>query len=165
MTLEIVTIPNEILTRPAEPFVFSDSGYVEDNYNLETAMIATATANNLYGLAAPQVGLSFQMFVVDMNQGKGKKNFVAFYNPVIKPVKTGNEKVDFSLSEEFCASVPKVGCVVKRWNKIIVTAQDAKGKEFTVEASGKLARIIQHEADHCAGILITSKAKQKRIVR
>lgn len=164
--LNILVAPNEILTKVAEPVTFENPAAIEDNQLLAKAMIETAAGNNLYGLAAPQIAISVRMFVVDMSAGKGKeRNFKAFYNPTIKGLKTGNPKVDRSLSEEFCASLPNVGCVVERWTRIKVTAFDATGAEFTTEASGMLARIIQHENSHIDGKLITDMAKQKRIIR
>lgn len=99
------------------------------------------------GLAAPQVGVSLRMFVADAGDGP-----MVFVNPVL--VEGRGSQVD----SEGCLSIPGVYGYVERYESVVVTAEDAKGKPRRVEASGLLARVIQHEMDHLDGILFTDKA-------
>lgn len=96
------------------------------------------------GLAAPQVGLSVRLFVIDV--GDGLREFI---NPQI--TERWGRKIKM---EEGCLSVPGVGVVVKRPDRIRVRARDAKGGLFTEEFEGLAARAIQHENDHLNGKLI-----------
>jgi peptide deformylase len=102
------------------------------------------------GLAAPQVGVSKRLVMVDVGDGQGLQVFI---NPKII-------KKEGELEEglEGCLSVPGIYGDVKRQLKITVKAINRKGKGITVEASAFRARAIQHEIDHLDGILFTDKA-------
>jgi len=108
------------------------------------AMAETMYASSGIGLAAPQVGISLRMLVIDA--GDGLREFV---NPHIISRSSAKSKM-----EEGCLSVPGVGVVVSRPARIKVKAQNAKGELFTEEFDGLAARAIQHEADHLSGKLI-----------
>jgi len=110
-------------------------------------MEETMYAADGVGLAAPQVGVSLRMFVADAGEGP-----MAFVNPVLV------EGRGSSVDSEGCLSIPGVYGYVDRFETVVVTAADAKGKERKVEASGLLARVIQHEMDHLDGILFIDKA-------
>jgi peptide deformylase len=110
------------------------------------------------GLAAPQVGVMQRLFVT---LGKDDEPRV-FINPSI--IATDQELIDF---EEGCLSIPGVYADVKRPLAVSVQAWNEKGKPFTLEADGLLARIIQHELDHLNGMLFIdhlSELKRKRVV-
>lgn len=96
------------------------------------------------GLAAPQVGLSIRLFIIDV--GDGLREFI---DPQIT-IKPGK----ITKMEEGCLSVPGVGVVVKRPQRIRVRAQNAEGGFFAEEFEGLAARAIQHENDHLNGKLI-----------
>ena len=96
------------------------------------------------GLAAPQAGLSVRLFIIDV--GNGLREFI---NPQIT-LKPGKR----TKMEEGCLSVPGVGVVVKRPQRVRVRAQDAEGEFFVDEFEGLAARAIQHENDHLNGKLI-----------
>jgi len=107
------------------------------------------------GLAAPQVGVSKRLVMIDTDDGQGLQVFV---NPKI--LKTEGEPEEGS---EGCLSVPGIfGDVRRPLKKITVKAINRKGKGITVEASGFRARAIQHEIDHLDGILFTDKASNLR---
>ena len=98
------------------------------------------------GLAAPQVGESTRVFVVDVEDEVGRTK-QAFVNPVI------TKREGTMNGEEGCLSIPGYREDVKRWAAIEVQATDENGHPFTLEAEGLLARAIQHELDHLDGIL------------
>lgn len=111
------------------------------------------------GLAAPQVGVNWRFFIVEVEEGKP----YVFINPEI--VKTSG---DVFSAEEGCLSLPGLYTQVKRYTSIIIQAEDRYRKRFTLEASGLLSRCIQHENDHLNGILhidsIDNELEKQRIV-
>ena len=113
-------------------------------------MFDTMYDANGVGLAAPQVGILKQIFVVDIGDGK---QYVAI-NPEIT---VAGEEVQ--TGEEGCLSVPGKEGVVTRPMHIKVKALDQNMKEYTLDASGFLARAFSHENDHLQGILYTEKVE------
>ena|SRR3989344_727382 len=146
MILKIITIPDPILTQKTDPVKKID----RDIFKLVQDMIETCRAANGIGLAAPQVGLSLRLCVINLEH-LGLDPF-ALINPKI--VTKSWKKIEM---EEGCLSIPGVFGIVKRPEKITVKAINLAGKENIVKADGLLARVIQHEVDHLDGILITSK--------
>jgi peptide deformylase len=116
-------------------------------------MAETMYASNGIGLAAPQVGVSKRVIVVDAGEGL---------------IKVANPKIVKSegLVEgtEGCLSLPMMFGEVDRAQKVIVKGLDEKGEPFKVEAEGMLARVFQHEIDHLDGILFIDKARNIREV-
>ncbi len=96
------------------------------------------------GLAAPQVGIQSRFFVA-MADDEVRRVFV---NPQI--ISTSAERGDY---DEGCLSLPGFNEKINRPLKVTVQALDERGKPFTLEADGLLARIIQHENDHLDGVL------------
>jgi peptide deformylase len=143
--LDIVTYGNEILTRKAEPVKEIDGAIRELGAN----MLETLSGKGV-GLAAPQVGLPLRVFVTDV-EGDKKRVFI---NPEI--LLTSQEQVTF---EEGCLSLPKLYVDVVRPELIKIQAWNEKGRPFTLEVGGFLARVIQHEYDHLEGILFVDRLK------
>lgn len=110
---------------------------------IEEMFQAMASANGV-GLAAPQVGIAKRFFVIIAEDDVRR----VFINPQI--IKTSEEMEDY---DEGCLSIPGVTEKIRRASKITVQAANEKGRHFTLEADGLLARIIQHENDHLDGIL------------
>jgi peptide deformylase len=156
LNMKILTVPNKILTTKAED-VKDFSGMAE----LTQAMIQTALEDGgLIGLAANQVGILQRVFVMDIGQDNTETpEFRVFINPKTK-VNQAKGKI---WGWEGCGSIPGIECLVERWKEITITAQDVNGEEFTMNLSGRLARVALHEIDHLSGILITSKARQRRV--
>lgn len=105
------------------------------------------------GLAAPQVGKSWRIFVVDpywYREGHGKDPKV-FINPVLKNF-SGEE-----VGEEGCLSVPGIYGKVPRAEKIVIEGLDENFQKVSIEATGFFARSLQHEFDHLEGILFIDK--------
>lgn len=144
--LKIVTTPNPILTQPTSPIAEID----EEILKLAEEMFAACRKANGIGLAAPQIGLSLRLCIIDLEH-LGLPPF-AMVNPKI--VKKSFKKIEM---EEGCLSIPGVYGMVKRPVKIKVRALNLHGEKHTFEADGMLARVIQHEVDHLDGILFTSK--------
>ncbi|HZH31774.1 MAG TPA: peptide deformylase [Pyrinomonadaceae bacterium] len=109
-------------------------------------MFETMYAEEGVGLAAPQVGLSLRLFVMDC---AGIKLVAA--NPEI--ISAEGEQA----GEEGCLSVGKVHSPLKRAERTTLRAQDARGEWYEREATGLAARCFQHETDHCDGVLFIQR--------
>lgn len=114
---------------------------------LVSEMIAALKKANGLGLAAPQVGVSKCIFIVDLSPIDLTESVKVFINPEI--VETSGEVV----LEEGCLSFPGIYQKISRPEKVKVKATDVEGRNFEMEASGMLARAILHEYDHLEGKL------------
>ena len=125
-------------------------------------MIETMYAAPGLGLAANQVGVSSNFFVIDVGVEKETRDPVIIINPVIT---ASEEEV---MGEEGCLSVPEVFVEIKRSQHVEVKGYDLKGNELRYEAEGFLARTFQHEIDHLNGVLFwdnLSKVKRDMLQR
>jgi peptide deformylase len=105
------------------------------------------------GLAAPQIGLSTRVMVVDVGESEDQPGGrFAFINPVVTEVSRETEK-----SAEGCLSIPGLEDVVERPFAVVVEGLDPLGEPQAVEAEGLLARALQHEIDHLDGILFLDR--------
>ncbi|MFQ6103521.1 MAG: peptide deformylase [Candidatus Glassbacteria bacterium] len=103
------------------------------------------------GLAAPQVGESVRVIVLDGDIESYGQRRIAIINPVITHHEGEVEE------EEGCLSIPELREKVKRWEKMRVRGLDPDGEELELEAEGILSRAIQHEIDHLNGILFIDR--------
>ena len=110
-------------------------------------MFASMYAAQGVGLAAPQIGLSIRLAVVDVTGGKNAEAKIIFVNPEI--IHAEGEKRE----EEGCLSIPGFRGYVVRPQFVTVRAQNAKGEEFEIRGEELLARAFCHEIDHLNGIL------------
>lgn len=119
-------------------------------------MLDTMYANDGVGLAAPQVGVSKRLMVIDVTAGDDeddRRNPIVFINPVIV------EREGEMVGQEGCLSFPGVFFEVKRARRIVVRYQNLAGKDLKLEATDNLlCRAIQHEIDHLDGELFIDKA-------
>ena len=136
-----------ILRKMAEPVTEFDEGTVE----LIDSMIETMFENNGIGLAAPQVGESKRIIVVDRSIGETEDDYLVLINPEI--IETEGE---CSL-QEGCLSVPGVYEDLVRPEKARVRYADVVGTEHEFFADGMLARVILHEIDHLEGVLFVDR--------
>ncbi len=113
--------------------------------------------DNGVGMAAPQIGYNYRIFVLDTAEEGEPRCPVAFINPkIIKKWGAIN-------SFEGCLSFPEVYTYVRRYENVIVRAKDRKGRMFTIEAKNGslLARAIQHETDHLDGVVFVDHARNR----
>ena len=148
---KIITSENPILRQKGKKvhhFDASISKLIDD-------MFETMHAARGVGLAAPQIALSLRILVAEFEDQK-----VALVNPEI--VKAEGEE----LGTEGCLSIPGyVGDNIRRATKVVVKAQDARGKQIKVRAEGWFARILQHEIDHLDGILFLDRLDRPEDLR
>lgn len=150
--LEIVTFPQSVLRLKAKPVKSFD----KDFQRLVDDMLETMRQAPGVGLAAPQVGESIQLVVVEFGDEEDEtvpKKVTVLVNPEI--VKTSKEVVT---DVEACLSVPDLAGEVERFEKITLKAQDRFGQHRKLTAKGWLARIFQHEIDHLNGILYIDRS-------
>ena len=137
--LKIKVFPDSILRTKAEKV----GGISESEKKLLVTMATTMYLNSGVGLAAVQVGIGKQLAVIDIGNG-----LIKMINPAIV------KKEGAEIEEEGCLSVPGISVKVKRAKSVTVNFLNEGGDLVQLEADGLLARAIQHEVDHLAGILI-----------
>ena len=113
-------------------------------------MLETMYAVKGVGLAAPQVGLSLRMVVIDVEQSEENPQGHPYF--MVNPEITWKSE-DFSVCEEGCLSIPGQRAEVERPASVKVKFTDIDGKEQEISAEGLLATAVQHELDHLDGIL------------
>ena len=154
MTLrKIITLPDPILRRKARQIIRFDA----ELQTLIEDMIETLREAPGVGLAAPQVGISDRLIVVeypedDEKEDAPKKLFVVI-NPEIKEM---SEDVEMGI--EGCLSIPGLHGEVERALAVTVKGFTRRGQPIKIKAKGWLARIFQHEIDHLNGIVFTNRA-------
>ena len=144
---KITEYPERVLGQKGEPV----TEFGEELQKLCDDMFETMYDDEGVGLAAPQIGLSLRLFVMDC---EGIKLIAA--NPEI--IHTEGEQS----GQEGCLSVGKVPAVVVRAEKVILKAQDVNGEWFEEEATGYAARCFLHETDHCDGKLFIDHLPKMR---
>lgn len=159
--LPIVTYPDPVLTTKAAPIT---------EFTPELATLVKDMLFSMYhapgiGLAAPQIGRSIRLFVLDVdfdretvtNSAGEEEVRMSNFNPMvlINPVITGTSGT--TTYEEGCLSVPGVYEEVKRHKTIHVKFQNLKGEYQEIEADDLLAICIQHENDHLDGIVFIER--------
>lgn len=160
MTLrKIVALPDPILRRKARPIDKID----RDLQNLIEDMLDTMREAPGVGLAAPQIGISDRLIVVEYAEEpppvegeepkEVKPKLYVMINPEI--VKTSSETV---LGVEGCLSIPGLVGEVERFSWIQVKGLNRRGQTMKVRAQGWLARIFQHEIDHLNGVVFPDRA-------
>jgi peptide deformylase len=145
--LEILKYPEPVLGKVASP-VKNING---KTFQLVGDMLETMYAAPGVGLAAPQVGASQRIVVLDVDHENPHKQIFKLINPVI--TRAEGEVI----WEEGCLSVVDFTAEVKRAAQVEVTAFDEHQKEFKIEAEGLLAVALQHEIDHLDGKLFIDR--------
>jgi peptide deformylase len=147
--MEIITFGNELLRQKAEKITT-----INDTWrNTIGCMLEALRVGKGIGLAGPQVGLMRRIFVAHVDGDMPR----IFINPSI--IETSQETVKI---EEGCLSIPGIYADVVRSKFVKVQAWNDKGKPFTLETSGILARIILHEYDHLEGVLFLDRLSQAK---
>lgn len=160
-TLEVFKYPSPVLKKIATAV----ENFDQDLKDLIFKMLNTMYQAPGIGLAAPQVGVSKRLFVMDINYDREKitkadgtsdyilKNLkpLIFINPIIK------DKEGEILYQEGCLSVPGIYEDVKRFESISISFQDWDGNHHTGEAKDLLSVCIQHENDHLDGVIFLER--------
>ncbi len=145
--LEILHYPNPVLLTPGEAVTEFD----ENLQKLVNDMFETMYAAPGVGLAAPQVGVSKRLFVMDCSVGKDPSQRIVLINPEVLRVEGEQD------GEEGCLSFPGIFFPVKRDFRAVVRAHDVDGNLFEVDGMELTARCMLHETDHCDGIVFIDK--------
>src|SRR3989344_1872730 len=162
--LPIITKENKILITPAKLVAERDITGKKISDLIQSMQLTLKNTPEGIGLAAPQVGSLWQVFIVDQEalkfdpekpldpeahqKKKRDYKYFVFINPQI--TKMSKKKTS---QIEGCLSVPGVVGMVLRPEKITIMARDETGRKFSRGAAGFFARVIQHECDHLEGIL------------
>jgi len=146
---EIVLLGDDILRREADPVETFDAELEE----LIEDMFETMYHAEGVGLAAPQIGISRRICVVDVRDDELEEGGrVVFINPEVVESSTKTDK-----APEGCLSIPGLDEYVTRPSRVVVRARNVKGETFEVEAEELFGRAIQHEIDHLDGILFIDR--------
>ncbi|WP_298272957.1 peptide deformylase [Geobacter sp.] len=143
MIRTILTYPDPVLKKKSTPVPVINDRIRE----LVRDMAETMYDAQGVGLAAPQIGVSQRVIVIDVSQKDEKPELIVCINPVI--VHSEGE----SFEEEGCLSIPKYAANVHRHERVVVRGLNLDGTELTYHAEGLLAIAFQHEIDHLDGIL------------
>ena len=153
---EIVTLPHPVLKRKAHMV----TQFGKDLHTLLDDMVETMREAPGVGLAAPQIGLSDRIIVIEYFEKEqdeevedAPRKVWAVINPEI--VKVSEETL---MGVEGCLSIPGLVGEVERHAEVQVKGMNRHGKPMKIKAKGWLARIFQHEIDHVNGILFTERA-------
>ena len=148
MIKPIVLYGNKILRQPCLPYntVTQTDELVQDLWD-------TMYNANGVGLATPQIGVEFRIFVIDLPDEKWKEVFI---NPRIIEYSGDDVIVD-----EACLSIPSMSAIVSRKDTIKIEWYDEYWTSHVEEFSGLKARVIQHEYDHLDGILYVDRTNIK----
>jgi len=141
--------PEQVLLQKAKKVTTFDSSVRK----LANDMLETMYDENGVGLAAPQIGVSKRIMVIDVSGEDEPNQPIIFINPQIV------EKEGSLIGLEGCLSFPNVFFEVRRFHRIVVKYQNLAGKDVKMSAEGDLlCRAIQHEIDHLDGELFINKA-------
>ena len=151
--LPIHEFPEAVLRRKAEPVMTLD----DTLQRLIDDMIQTMYDAPGIGLAAPQVGVSLQLFVVDVTSGRDANALMTFINPGIIKAEGGSRK---TRDASACR-----GCMALHTSHACGRARYESSRETVeVEGEGLLARAFQHEMDHLQGMLFFNRMGQRRVI-
>ena len=147
--MQVLTFGNECLRQKALPVEKIGPQYIK----IAAELIKVLHEQKGIGLAGPQVGLLERIFVIHVGEDDPR----IFINPSI--IETSQETYKY---EEGCLSIPGMYSDVVRPEKIKVQAWNEKGRPFTIEAEGLIARVILHEYDHLEGVLFIDRISERK---
>ena len=148
--MEIVQYPHPTLRHTSKPLRRVDA----ELKKIIAEMFALMYQAKGIGLAANQVDLPLQFFIVNTAGTPGEGEEMVFINPVLSKAKGSEE------AEEGCLSIPGLYGKVMRPKQINLTAYDLQGKEINATLDGLLARVVQHEFDHLQGVLFIDRMSE-----
>ena len=150
--LDVLAFPAPVLRTTASEV--ADTEFDAKFLKLINDMAETMYVSNGIGLAAPQIGVSKRIMVIDIEwPDREDSTLYAFINPEIMKTEGDTEY------DEGCLSFPGLTVPVQRHEKVTIRAKDVKGETFTIEADGLLSICIQHEMDHLDGVTLIDRAE------
>ena len=159
-TQRICQYPEKVLLTKAKEADLTQ----EDLNAIVNDMIETMYAADGVGLAAPQIGLSLRIFVMDTQWHKtNERKPTVFINPSYEPIGSDQRK-----ESEGCLSLPGPSEMVSRWERVRVKGYDLDGLLVEQEVEGLTAACVQHECDHLEGKLYIahlSSTKRQRVIK
>ena len=147
--LKIVHYPDPVLLTVGKPV--GEDEFDEDLRRLVEDMFETMYQAQGVGLAAPQVGISKRLFVMDCSGGEDESQKLALINPEII-IQEGEQ-----IGDEGCLSFPGIYTKVKREIRTVVRYQDVFGNRQELDGTDLTARCVLHETDHCDGIVFLDR--------
>ncbi len=151
---EIKYVPAEVLRRKAHKVTNFDTSF----QTLVDDMIETMREAPGVGLAAPQIGKSTRLIVVEYGNDEDDEAPKRLFTVANPEIVQRSEETEMGI--EACLSVPGLAGDVERSIRIIVKGMNRKGQPVKYKLSDWLARIFQHEIDHLDGILFTDRAEK-----
>jgi peptide deformylase len=145
--MEIITYPHPTLRHVSRPLKRVDAELRQKIREMFALMYAAKGI----GLAANQVDLPLRLFIVNL-EAKPEGQELVFINPVISLPRGGSEE-----AEEGCLSLPGLYGPVVRPKHVRINAYSLAGEEIQLDATGLLARCVQHELDHLDGVLFPDR--------
>ena len=158
-TLSIIVLPDPVLRKESAPVQRIDASLKR----LADNMFATMYDAPGIGLAAPQVGVSRRLIVMDPTRDEEAKTPLTMVNPEI--LSRGSE---MRVHDEGCLSIPDITAEVERPALTRVSYLDLEGKKQEIELEGIWSTLVQHEIDHLNGVLFIdylSRLKRDMIVK
>ena len=149
MLRPILRLGDSILSEPTRAV----EAVTPDIETLIDDMIETMYAAPGIGLAAPQVGVSLKIFVIDLSIGRDPAALHVMINPQFV------ERDGMQLEEEGCLSIPGFTATVARPKRVVVEGLNRHGEKYRLEGAGLLARALQHEVDHLNACLFVDRLR------
>jgi peptide deformylase len=156
----IVRVPNPVLSQPAKTVTAFDKKFARLVSEMKKTLLATKNPKGV-GLAAPQIGESWRVFMI---KPTAKAPIGVFVNAeVTKRSQAQTDGIPERENKlEGCLSIPRIWGQVRRASEISLKYQDEKGKTHEEGFSGFLATIIQHEVDHTNGVVFTQRVLEQK---
>jgi peptide deformylase len=173
MLLPICKFGHPVLRQKGAPVTAFDAALAR----LAEDMLETMRAARGIGLAAQQIGLALQFFVIDLRTEHGAKPDFTFTLDgksipldALMPLAAANAELEILpddewLASEGCLSFPKLNGTVARREKARLRYQDLRGEWREITCDGLFARCVQHEFDHCQGILFIDRMEKADLLK
>jgi len=147
----IIRYPDKVLRQKARPV----EKITKEIFDLAESMIKTMFDNDGIGLAANQVGVLWNLFVVNLKPLDDQPEPAVIINPKII------KQEELTEDEEGCLSFPGLFLHIPRYKRLLLHYQNLYNENIVIEADGLVARAIQHEYDHLNGILFIDYVNEK----
>ena len=166
---KIISAPNPVLSQASKPYVFQKNDKFLPAFlkEMEKALLGASDPKGV-GLAAPQIGKNFAIFIAKPTE---KSKISVFINPqIIDSEQDSSQKLSKAKSAsggrvrklEGCLSLPSIWGEVKRLPVVVLSYFDPRGVQRTKKFTGFMATIVQHEVDHLNGVLFPKRVLEQK---